>query len=242
LSKILKSSMVRVRRLSLLEAGLAEPEKPIPAPSKEDPLSHQEENHLSREVELAREEGYKEGYREGFEEGRSEGFEKGYLEGRRYAEQELEQEKSRLEAKLGQKIKELDELMTALKKEISEGVLSLDREILSLLKLMAQKLLFKEALKDETLILRVIREALKEVVEGARVKIRVHPREAEFLRRFDLSALSEKSFPTLEIIEDSSVTPGGCLIETNFGLVEATLERRWEELLKALEEASGGAN
>ncbi|MBX6423055.1 FliH/SctL family protein [Thermosulfurimonas sp. F29] len=231
MSKILKSSMIRMRRLRLMEAA------PIQEGNTLEPSSEKE---FSREVALAREKAYREGYREGFEEGRTEGFEKGYREGRHRADKELSQKKAQLETELGNKIKELDELLESLKREISGGIFSLDREVLSLLKVMARKFLFKEALKDETLILRVIREALKEVVEGARIKIRVHPREAEFLKRFDLSALSQKSLPALEIVADPSITPGGCLIETNFGLVDATLERRWEELLKTLKEVSDG--
>ncbi|RUM87627.1 MAG: flagellar assembly protein FliH, partial [Thermodesulfatator sp.] len=37
-----------------------------------------------------------------------------------------------------------------------------------------------------------------------------------------------------------SIARGGCLLETDFGLVDATLERRWTTLLKALEEAAQG--
>ncbi len=232
MSKILKSSMIRLRKIPALETAVIE------LPDKVSPKEQPPESPQPPEEHLDRERGYREGYEEGFEEGRTEGFEKGYLEGRAYAEKELTQEKIRLEAELGKKIKELDELLASVKKSLSEAVLSLDREVLDLLKLLTQKLLFKESLRDEALILRVIREALKEVVEGARVVIKVNPREAEFLKSFDLKALSEKSFPVLSLEADSSITPGGCLLETNFGLIDATLERRWEEILKALEEAS----
>ncbi len=232
MSKILKSSRIRLRRIPVLEPSVAEIENELSLKDQEDHTPHTPEEQMDQER------GYREGYEEGFKAGHTEGFEKGYLEGRAYAEKELDQKKSRLEAELGQKIKELDELLLSLKKEFSEAVFSLDREILHLLKLMAQKLLFKEALRDEALVLRVIREALREVVEGARVVIRVNPREAEFLKNFDLKALSEKNFPVLSLEADPSITPGGCLLETNFGLVDATLERRWEEILKALEEAS----
>lgn len=38
----------------------------------------------------------------------------------------------------------------------------------------------------------------------------------------------------LNILADNGISPGGCKIETDQGLVDATLETRWQEVLKAL--------
>ncbi|QJA06858.1 hypothetical protein FVE67_08680 [Thermosulfurimonas marina] len=186
------------------------------------------------------EKAYREGYREGLEEGRTAGFEKGYAEGRARAEKEAQALRARLEKEYGEKRAQLDQLLASLQEEISRGVLSLDREVLALLKLLVQKLFFREFLRDESVILRVVREALREVVEGSRVTVRVHPREARILQETDLRALSEKTFPEIRVEADPSISPGGCLLETDFGLVDATLERRWTNLLRALEEAAEG--
>ncbi|WP_297057782.1 FliH/SctL family protein [Thermosulfurimonas sp.] len=225
MSRILKSSIVRVSRWAAEKRASA--------------TGAAEEEKLSLERQRGFEQGYQEGYREGFEAGHAEGFEKGYLEGKSRAEKEIAQKKALLEAELSERIKAVDQFMASLRESASRAVLSLDREILGLLKLLAQKLLFKETLRDETIILRVIREALKEVAEGARVVIKVHPQEAEFLKALNLQSLSSRSFAEIRLEEDPSVTPGGCILETDFGTVDATLENRWAEILKALEEAAG---
>jgi len=38
----------------------------------------------------------------------------------------------------------------------------------------------------------------------------------------------------IKILEDGAITPGGCVIETDFGSVDCQIETRWEETRKAL--------
>lgn len=39
---------------------------------------------------------------------------------------------------------------------------------------------------------------------------------------------------SIKVVEDGSITSGGCIVETNFGRVDSQIETRWEEILKAV--------
>ncbi len=208
-------------------------EDPSPSPTEGADLTE-----TLREIEALREKAYREGYEEGFRKGREDGEKAGYEEGRQKAQQELAEAQARLEANFQKKIQDLDRILQELRRALEETVLDLDKEILHILEKLAEKFLLSEIPRDRDLILRVIRAALEEVVEGARITVRVHPSVIEMLQQFDLRSLSSKNFPKIELKPDPSISPGGCLLETSFGLVDATVERRWEEILKALREAA----
>ena len=77
----------------------------------------------------------------------------------------------------------------------------------------------------------IIKEALKYVAEGVKVKVKVNPEDYRiFKEKTDFNYKGE-----IIIIPDKSIKKGGVLIESFVGTVDATLEKRWEKLLKALE-------
>ena len=251
MSKILKGHQVEALTVEFRESetfsGLTElfrakeaKEDRASRPSLEEELERIKRESYEEGYQEGQKEGYGAGYKEGFEKGRREGFEKGRADAQAQAEKELSSAKARLEKEYQERIKAIEDLFSTFKREFSESVLGLDREVLALVERISEKLLFKALEEDEELILRVIREALKEVVEGARVTVKVSPEEAKRLEGLDLRALSDRSFPRLEIQPDPGISKGGCLLETSFGLVEATVERRWEEIFKALREVSSG--
>ncbi len=131
----------------------------------------------------------------------------------------------------------LAEILKNLEKDLSEHILALEPQLLALVKLMVEKLVLKEVDTDAQPIKASLREALKHVVEQTQVKIHLHPDDTEFLDEI-LAELREEfsKIKDFEIVPNPNLKRGGCLLETDFGLVDATLERRWQEILKRLED------
>ncbi len=131
----------------------------------------------------------------------------------------------------------LAEILKNLEKDLSEHVLALEPQLLTLVKLMVEKLVLKEVNTDAQPIKASLREALKHVVEQTQIKIHLHPDDTEFLEEI-LAELREEfsKIKDFEIVPNPNLKRGGCLLETDFGLVDATLERRWQEILKRLED------
>lgn len=186
------------------------------------------------------ENGFKKGYQEGFNLGKTEGFEKGFEEGykeglktgEKKAKENLLSLEEGLKKEYRSKLEKLDKLLKLLEEEKKKLVLNLDREVLSLALLIAKKLVLKEVKTDETLTLNLIREALNYLAEGIEIKIKVNPEEMNYLEKEILKELKSSSKVILE--SDPNVTKGGVFIETSLGVIDATLEKRWEKLLDTL--------
>ncbi|RJX22395.1 MAG: hypothetical protein C4575_01680 [Desulforudis sp.] len=155
-----------------------------------------------------------------------EGFEKGYREG--------EQAARNLQAE-AEKVRDQARLVLAQAEQIrSETLAKMEPEILQLAVGIAERLMEQQLSAPDT-----IRSIVRTAVEAARdreyVVVFVNPNEVgvvqdhaeEFLKSLTPGA-------SIRVISDEEITAGGCYIETEGVLVDATLETRWALLLEAL--------
>lgn len=254
MSKILRSNFLKNLEVYQPEIKITEEERFCPLfPQERDFLQVEKSENLEKDLEKeegpsqeeifkrayeeglkrGREEGFKRGYEEGFERGKEEGLKRGLDE----AKERLEEERKRLfkeiEEEKEKELGRLRELLEGLEEEIKSTVLSLDEGILKLSLKIAQKLLFKEVKTDQELLLRIIREALKYLAEGIEVVIRINPEDYRFLEESKVLLPRNYHF---KILPDEGVKRGGAVLESQMGVIDATLEKRWEMVLKALED------
>jgi len=88
------------------------------------------------------------------------------------------------------------------------------------------------------LTLKVVREALSLVSNQKQVTIRVHPEQVQAVR--DQIARVHKDFPEigyLEISADARLDQGGCILETEVGIIDASLDGQLEALSIAMSSA-----
>jgi len=161
-----------------------------------------------------------------------EAYEKGFAQGQKDGEELGRRQYETLANRL-------KEILKGLEKTLSEHILALEPQLFTLLKLMTEKLVLKEVSVSPEVIKNCLREALTRVVEQTQVKIHLHPDDVEFLEEI-LGELREEfaRVKDFEIVSDPSLSRGGCLLETDFGLIDATLDRRWREILARLEDES----
>jgi len=161
-----------------------------------------------------------------------EAYEKGFAQGQKDGEELGRRQYETLANRLKDILKSLDEA-------VSEHVLTLEPQLFSLLKVMVEKLVLKEVSTSPEVIKTCLREALGHVVEQTQVKIHLHPDDVEFLEEV-LGELREEfaRIRDFEILSDPNLSRGGCLLETEFGLIDATLDRRWREIFAKLEDES----
>ena len=85
------------------------------------------------------------------------------------------------------------------------------------------------------LTLKVVREALSLVSNQKQVTVRVHPEQVQAVR--DQIAKVHKDFPEigyLEISADARLDQGGCILETEVGIIDASLDGQLEALSRAI--------
>ncbi len=100
----------------------------------------------------------------------------------------------------------------------------------------AKKILGRELELSENAIVDIVSNSLKAVVTHKRITIYVNKKELEALEK-NRNKIKD-IFENLEILvirERSDVEPGGCIIETEGGIINAQLENQWRILENAFD-------
>lgn len=167
-------------------------------------LAREYEEKLKTDLEIAtakgREEGYSKGYESGFED-----FDKVMRKFHGIIASLIAERKGILESSSGQ--------------------------IVSLVMQIAIKVIKRITDSQKDIVLENVNDALKRVKDKTQITIRVNlddldivrHKKSDFISRFDV-------IENLEIIEDPNIGKGGCIIETNFGEIDARISSQLDKI------------
>ncbi|WP_142804321.1 flagellar assembly protein FliH [Tepidiphilus sp. J10] len=201
--------------------------------------------------EQSRREGFAAGHEEGYAAGHAEGLAQGQEEGRRqghqegYAKGEAEgraqgeaQARAQYEAQWQQRLALADSLIEGLEHLAERTREALAEEIAALAVEIARHVLQDELRTSPERIVSLVRRLLEE--EGApHLTIRLHPEDLSLVREGLDAELAKGGH---RLIADASIARGGCLVESDSHVTDATLPNRWRRLVARLwpESASWG--
>jgi len=152
------------------------------------------------------------------------GFQQGYNEGLTVGKKEAD--KLRLQAQ-----EVLDQARGLLKETVAET----EPKIIDLAVEITTKLIQVQLELSPQQIKIIAQEALQKVKGGKNYLIHANPKDAEVLRSNKELLLQElPGNVTLRIIVDQHITPGGCLVDTEQGQIEATIDGQLDRVKKAL--------
>jgi flagellar assembly protein FliH len=103
-----------------------------------------------------------------------------------------------------------------------------EAEVVALAVAIARKILHREAQVDPLLLAGVVRVGLDNVVSGTRVRLRVHPDQVQAWQGFFSQQHDLQSLP--ELMGDATLGPGHCILETELGSTDLTLESQLKEI------------
>jgi flagellar assembly protein FliH len=199
------------------EAGIeaeAETEPPILLPTAEEiEQIHEEARRSGFDEGLV--EGREKGYSEGREAGFKEGKEAGFSEGKAAAEGEARQ--------LCELIVQLEQALTKLDTEIAEELLSFAVEL-------ARKIIQHTLAVEPEAIVSATRAVLQTLPQS-RAQIHLNPDDVDLTRSLLGEVLNQAGHV---LVEDETVSRGGCRVETPGAQIDATMETRWRRAIESL--------
>lgn len=126
---------------------------------------------------------------------------------------------------------------------ITKGILrlrtledNLEADYIGLLKVCVEKILGQELRQSPEAVLSVVRSTLREAHQPQEVLVRAHPEDIEILRRNQagmLEVLTRAS--AVKLRPDLGVSRGGCMVTTELGTIDGTLEQQISALVEAVE-------
>ena len=149
-------------------------------------------------------------------------FEEGYRKGLEQADKDLEQFRTNIANFIGAP-KEVFEY-------IAPDILEISVDI-------AKKIIKKEVESDPQVLVNTIVDVLKTVSKNEpKINIRVKPQEVNFIKDSIQDITYQYGIDSkINIISDPSIEDGGCVFQTNNGIVDASIDTQLEIIKKALE-------
>ncbi len=111
-------------------------------------------------------------------------------------------------------------------------------DILVLVKTMVERLVRHEVSVNPLVIEKCLKEAMGYVVENSMVHVHLHADDFNRIKKASLedpSLLEGKN--RVQLVEDPNISPGGCLLKTDFGEIDSTLEYAKEKLYEAVDKS-----
>lgn len=166
--------------------------------------------------------------KQAFEEASQRGFKKGYDDGHQKGHEEM-----LLEAEaFKEKAKHLIDMMEFLQHPLKQMDEEVEHQLSQLAVVLAKCLLKKDTAIDAEHIYKLVHDSLDYLPVKARdIRIRLHPDDIALLNQADFDT-SDQSW---QCVADSTITAGGCLIESDASHIDATLETRVQQLIEQME-------
>lgn len=161
---------------------------------------------------------YQEAYRLGLEEGRKEAFEQ-------------------VSADIAERMTGLDSLLLAIKDLKKEMSGFNESHLLKLMFQMASRLAKTELQNNNEAMVGILRDAVGLAQDEEEITVHVSQSQFDFLE--ELKSETGREFEFIKKIKfepNAEVADGGCIVETNYGEVDARIEQRVEQLWSVLSE------
>lgn len=123
----------------------------------------------------------------------------------------------------------LDKQLNTLHKETQQAIIPIALKA-------AKKIIGREIELSEDVIVDIVISNLKTVTQHKKITIYVNKKELDVLEK-NKPRLRElfEHLESLSIRPRDDITPGGCIIETEIGIINAQMEHRWQVLERAFE-------
>ena len=103
----------------------------------------------------------------------------------------------------------------------------IESDVVHLALAISAKILHREAQVDPMLVTALVRVAVDKLHDGSRVSVRVSPAEAAKWREHLANPLNGS---TVEIVEDAHLEPGDCILETDLGSADFSIDAQLKEV------------
>lgn len=171
---------------------------------------------------------YEQRRRQGYEEGLAAGLEAGKAEALAEAQQTFQARHATLAAAMGEAVARFDAQKEAWLSAVHRDAVELVMEI-------ARRVVRRIGKADRDAAVESLRQVIERVGHGRDIAVRLSPADVEAVRTFaETLAADCEQWRHVRLIADKAVEPGGCVVETGPGTVDATLAKQLDRIAAEL--------
>jgi len=158
-----------------------------------------------------------------------EGYDLGLIEGGEKAFQETK-------AALLERMSSMEHFLKRLEDLKSHLMVDNEAALVKVVFLIAKKIAMRDLEENRDAVWEILQHVIQEFQNDERLVVRLNAADLAFLETLqEKSGQKFESLKRIKFITDDNIKPGGCLIDTEYGNVDATLdervERTWQTLL-----------
>lgn len=162
------------------------------------------------------------------EKGYQEGYDLGLADGREKAFQEAQ-------AEFAQRLQSLDSLLVTIEEQRRQILIDNEQQFISLLFQIAKKISMRDLSEHRDAVVEILRHLVEEMNEDEKITAHVSIADLQFINSIkDKTSKKIEKIKKIKLVEDERITPGGCVMETGFGSVDASVEERVERAWELL--------
>jgi flagellar assembly protein FliH len=153
-----------------------------------------------------------------------ESYEKGFEEGKRQAERGL--------ANVFKALRDAVEDLVTLKEQVLRAS---EEDLLKLAVMIARKVIHQEITTDRLILAKVVSAAVSNASDRDELVIRLNPEDHRLVsahKHLYLNGCSDERF--VELRADDVIPPGGCIVDTVMGEIDARTDSQVDEILRRL--------
>jgi type III secretion protein L len=160
---------------------------------------------------------------------------------------QAEQEKERIFAESAQQgyaagVEQWNEILIEARRLRDLYISRNEAELLKLSVAIAQKVIGQSVQQNPSAVLETVRQAVKSVRSERRIMIRVNPQEESALQdRVASLKTIHSDVGELAIVADPAITAGGCVVESEVGIIDAQVETQLKAIENVLLRRSNGS-
>ncbi len=125
---------------------------------------------------------------------------------------------------LAAKVRQLESILQLLGQPLAEMDAEVEKELLHLALSVGKQLARRELRIDPSQVIGIIRESLSQLPSSARdIRVHLHPEDATIVRERLAEPTSQRAWT---IVEDPTMTRGGCVVRTEASQIDVKFESR----------------
>lgn len=148
--------------------------------------------------------------------------------GLQFAQNQIDSDVAAQVAEMQNELAETIEKISGLRTQITTGT---ETEIVELALEIAKKIITREVTIDREIALTLAKVSLSRLNNRAIARVHLHPDDLNFV---EIHREKLDFHGSLELVEDRSVSMGGCLIHTETGEIDARIDSQFDEIAHGL--------
>ena len=177
------------------------------------------EKRVQKKLELLKKETQEEAYNAGFNKGKKEAL-------------------STHSKVIEEHIKSFHSLISILRDEKNKILFENETIIIKLIFLIAKKITLREIHFRKEFILNLIRKVFESLECKTKIVLHLSKDDTDFIQSLEQEEwdkIKKDNFKKIVLQSSSEISPGGCIVETNYSQINASVEMRFEKVWKTLE-------